>query len=64
MILERGTNEITGNVDSEAKGEKRLLFKKNTWLMVHPEYKEFVDLGAYPGIFGTNFEIHTIHEQE
>ena len=64
VILQKGTNEITGIVDSEAKGEKRLLFKKNTWLMVHPEYKEFVNLGAYPGIFGTNFEIHTIHEQE
>ena len=25
--------------------------------MVHPDYEEFVALGAYPGICGENFKI-------
>ena len=57
VILQKGTNEITGIVDQNATGEKRMLFKKNTWLMVHPDYEEFVALGAYPGICGENFKI-------
>lgn len=62
VILQKGTNEITGIVDRKASGERRLLFKKNTWLMVHPDYQEFVDLGAYPGIRGENFRINPVEE--
>lgn len=62
VILQKGTNEITGIVDVNAVGEKRLLFKKNTWLMVHPDYHEFVALGAYPGIRGENFRINPVEE--
>lgn len=60
VILQKGTNEITGIVDRNASGEHRMLFKKNTWLMVHPDYQEFVDLGAYPGICGENLKLNSL----
>ncbi len=60
VILSKNTNVLTGIVDTNAVGEHRLLFKQNTWLMVHPDYTEFVELGAFPGIQGENFHINAL----
>lgn len=58
VILSRSTNVLTNIVDIKAEGEHRLLFKQNTWLVVHPDFKEFVDMGAFPGITGENTKIN------
>lgn len=60
VILTKPTNVLTGIVDRNATGEHRMLFKQNTWLVVHPDFKEFVDLGAYPGITGENYKINCL----
>lgn len=60
VILTRPTNVLTNIVDVNAEGEHRLLFKQNTWLVVHPEFKEFVEMGAFPGITGENIKIECL----
>lgn len=62
VILAKPTNVLTGIVDVLAEGEHRLLFKQNTWLVVHPEFKEFVDMGAFPGIRGENYKINCLED--
>ena len=62
VILQKGTNEITGIVDTSASDEHRMLFKMNTWLMVHTDYQEFVKLGAYPGLCGENYKINPLED--
>ena len=57
VILPKGTNVdfcipkvITHSLD-------QLLFKTNKWLIAHPSFERFIDLGACVGITGENFEI-------
>ncbi|TNF07278.1 MAG: DUF4867 family protein [Bacillota bacterium] len=37
--------------------EDHLLFKTNKWIIVHPEHRPFVELGATVGLIGPNIEI-------
>ena len=37
--------------------DDKLLFKKNKWVIIHPEHKVMADQGAVIGINGINFEI-------
>ena len=51
VVLSKGTN-----LDLDEKKEDKLLFKKNKWLIAHPEAKQ-AKMGAHIGIEGINLEI-------
>lgn len=55
VILPEGTNT---EIKEEEKELDRWLFKKNKWLLAHPESKHFIDAGAYIGIKGENLTVH------
>lgn len=57
VILPAGTNLPLEN-KAPGKGEAKLLFMKNKWLLAHPERKPLIEKGAYPGIIGENLEVH------
>lgn len=52
IVLAKGTNTEL-NVDSEDK----LLFKKNKWMIAHPDREILVKQGVYKGLIGENIEI-------
>lgn len=53
VYLPKGTNEpLTFSVDKV--GENRLLFAVNKWLLIHPDLKGMVEMGAYPGLVGAD----------
>lgn len=53
VALPRGTNTP---LDKEP-GDK-LLFKKNKWVIIHPEHRAMADAGAVIGICGKNYKIN------
>jgi len=56
VYLPRGTNyELPYTVPRE--GENRLLFAVNKWLLVHPDQKESIRQGAYPGLVGDDIYV-------
>jgi hypothetical protein len=60
IALPKGTNEgLPDNlgIDPTAKGERRLLFSRNKWLIVHREREALIEKGAFPGIRGKNYSI-------
>lgn len=58
VVLPRGTNtELEYSVNGGV-GENRLLFMKNKWMIAHPERKQLVCKGVFPGLVGENLEIH------
>lgn len=60
IALPRGTNEgLPENlpIDPSAKGERRLLFSRNKWLIVHGERQGLVEKGAFAGIRGKNYTV-------
>lgn len=57
VVLPRGTNQpLQGPRPSQ--GDGRLLWAQDKWLIAHEENKDVVSRGAYPGLHGTNYEIH------
>ena len=56
VVLERGTNDALEKVDTKADGEEALLWKKNKWLICHPESPQASN-GAFVGITGENLTI-------
>ncbi len=38
----------------------RILIAKNQWLIAHPEAKDLVDGGNFPGLYGPNVVIHPV----
>lgn len=53
VYLPKGTNEpLDFSVDKV--GENRLLFAINKWLLIHPDVKTMVEMGAYPGLVGAD----------
>lgn len=56
VYLPRHTNtDLTFEV--EPVGENKLLFAVNKWLLVHPDTRDLVAQGAYPGLFGDDIFI-------
>ncbi|MFC4736845.1 DUF4867 family protein [Bacillus daqingensis] len=55
VILPKGTNEELTN-HALIKKDKRL-FKKNKWLLAHPERKKLIDQGAWAGLNGENTHV-------
>lgn len=53
ILLPKGTNE---ELPEEAE-RSRFLFKKNKWLIAHPDCKRFTDQGVEALIEGTNIQI-------
>lgn len=56
VILPKGTNttfEKMAAVDDESK----LLFKKNKWLIAHPDREPLIKQGAFVGVLGENVEL-------
>jgi len=58
VVLPRGTNEPLVNAGN--KQSDRLLFARNKWLLAHPERKNLIEKGAWPGITGDNIEVKII----
>ena len=58
VILPRYTN---ADMDLSKKEiifeEDKYLFKRNKWLLVHEDKKDFIDRGAYKGISGKNLKV-------
>lgn len=52
VVLPKGTN-----TDVEDKGDDRLLFRKNKWIICHDKNEDLIKRGVYPGIHGVNYEI-------
>ena len=62
IVLPRGTNTpMTAEekaLASSADTETRLLLQRNKWVIAHPERKQLISQGAYPGVTGPNKELH------
>ncbi len=56
VVLERGTNEELDDVDTKADREEALLWKRNKWLLCHPESPQASN-GAFVGITGENLTV-------
>lgn len=56
IILPKGTNTAIDMI-SGGKGEEKLLFMKNKWLLAHPNREVLVKKGAFPGIYGENLTL-------
>lgn len=56
VVLPRGTNEPLKASRPEG-GDGRLLWATDKWLIAHPDLKDMVAKGAYPGLHGENFDI-------
>lgn len=52
VVLPKGTN-----TDLEEKGNDKLLFRKNKWIICHDTNEGLINRGVYPGIHGVNYEI-------
>lgn len=57
VVLPKDTNTPLEAINTKAKGEERLLFMKNKWLIAHPERKPLIEKGAFGGIKGENITI-------
>lgn len=61
VILPEGTNasleKETQELIPAKKGEERLLFGKNKWMIAHPECEDAKSGFAFPGIVGANREV-------
>ncbi|PRO65849.1 DUF4867 family protein [Alkalicoccus urumqiensis] len=55
VILPRGTNEELTREAS--RRQDPVLFKKNKWLLAHPERDVLIDQGAVPGLLGDNIYV-------
>ncbi|EOI55425.1 DUF4867 family protein [Enterococcus gilvus] len=56
VVLPEGTNEDFEQQDLDRIKDKTL-FKMNKWLLSHPENDRMIGMGAYPGLYGENFEL-------
>ena len=56
VILPRGTNLPLTQPRPET-GDGRLLYAVDKWLIAHPDNKEDIEKGAYPGLTGENYEV-------
>lgn len=59
VYLPRGTNYPLPFAVPRT-GENRLLFAVNKWLLIHPDQKETISQGAYPGLVGADIFIHPV----
>lgn len=57
VILPAGTNAPLDR-PHPPKGEGRLLWAKDKWLIAHEQNEPVLARGAYPGLHGENYEIH------
>jgi len=60
IALPRGTNAALSAGELERRperGEGRLLFMRNKWLVAHPDQRVLVGKGAWPGIVGENIVV-------
>lgn len=62
IILTKGTNTDLITPVLQGEGEERLLFKKNKWLLAHPEREILVKQGVYPGLIGKNLKVEIVKE--
>ncbi|MGB4407753.1 MAG: DUF4867 family protein [Sphaerochaeta sp.] len=65
ILLPRDTNEPLDpeeieKRDSSLKKEDRLLFKKNKWLLAHPEREQMVSQNVHVGLVGENRMVHPL----
>ncbi|MDY0287415.1 MAG: DUF4867 family protein [Sphaerochaeta sp.] len=59
IVLPKGTNEALDQEeqekrDSSQEKEDRLLFKKNKWMLTHPEREQLVSQNVHVGLVGEN----------
>lgn len=58
VILLKGTNTPLSSRPVNTQGENGLLLQKNKWVLAHPERKQLISQGAYPGLIGENKKIN------
>ncbi len=56
VVLTRGTNEPLSRFPADPKGEDRLLWMTNKWLLCHPDSPQ-AQKGAFVGIRGENLTV-------
>lgn len=60
IVLTQGTNSDLDIPVLNKEGEERLLFKRNKWLLAHPEREVLIKQGAYPGLIGKNVKVELV----
>lgn len=58
VILPAGTNEPLTYPVKRIDEADDLLFMRNKWLICHPDGKQLVEKGAYPGLTGENLHVN------
>ncbi|OZU88200.1 DUF4867 domain-containing protein [Virgibacillus indicus] len=64
VILPAGTNEPLTYRVNRIDEEDDLLFMRNKWLICHPDRKQLVENGAYPGLTGENVHVNYLEKGE
>lgn len=57
IILPRGTNTLLPTDSSPSAASPKSLFRRNKWLLVHPDSTHLTSQGAIPALTGSNLEI-------
>lgn len=58
IVLPKGTNtELSAAKGARVSEEGELLFKRNKWMLAHPERAVLINAGAHAGLIGENKEI-------
>lgn len=65
IVLPKDTNEPLDpheieRRDSSQEKEDRLLFKKNKWILAHPERQQLVSQNVHVGLVGENRMVHPL----
>ena len=65
IVLPKDTNEPLDPHEVKARNnsqdkEDRLLFKKNKWILAHPERQQLVSQNVHVGLVGENRMVHPL----
>ncbi len=58
VILPLGTNTPLAGVKEHFDEEDEILLLKNKWVIAHPERRQLISQGAFPGLIGENKELN------
>lgn len=59
VVLPKGTNEDF-SPQQQAMIKSKTLFKRSKWLLAHAENNRMIQLGAYQGLEGVNYQVNPI----
>lgn len=58
VILPMGTNTPLTRSKEHFEKEDEILLLKNKWIIAHPERRQLINQGAFPGLIGKNKELY------